>query len=103
MPRKVERLAGDALTSPVRITVGEVGGANEDIKQVGSAACKMVQGPGSCVAAIHHGRSWGVNACSSIRPAARLPTELNHLLAATSLKQSAARCGHGAEVAAACQ
>lgn len=35
MPRKVERLAGDALTSPVRITVGEVGGANEDIKQVG--------------------------------------------------------------------
>lgn len=34
MPRKVERLAGDALTSPVRITVGEVGGANEDIKQV---------------------------------------------------------------------
>lgn len=36
MPRKVERLAGDALTSPVRITVGEVGGANEDIKQVSS-------------------------------------------------------------------
>lgn len=34
MPRKVERLAGDALTSPVRITVGAVGGANEDIKQV---------------------------------------------------------------------
>lgn len=35
MPRRVERLAADALTSPIRITVGEVGGANEDIKQVG--------------------------------------------------------------------
>lgn len=34
MPRRVERLAGDALTSPVRITVGEVGAANEDIRQV---------------------------------------------------------------------
>lgn len=34
MPNKVERLVRDALTSPVRITVGEVGAANEDIKQV---------------------------------------------------------------------
>lgn len=34
MPTKVERLVRDALTSPVRITVGEVGAANEDIKQV---------------------------------------------------------------------
>jgi ATP-dependent RNA helicase DDX42 len=34
MPRKVERLAADALTSPIRITVGEVGAANEDVKQV---------------------------------------------------------------------
>lgn len=34
MPRRVERLAADALTSPIRITVGEVGAANEDIKQV---------------------------------------------------------------------
>ena len=34
MPRKVERLVRDALTAPIRITVGEVGGANEDVKQV---------------------------------------------------------------------
>ena len=33
MPRKVERLAADALTNPVRVTVGTVGGANEDVKQ----------------------------------------------------------------------
>lgn len=33
MPTKVERLVRDALTSPVRITVGEVGAANEDITQ----------------------------------------------------------------------
>lgn len=36
MPTKVERLVRDALTSPVRITVGEVGAANEDITQVRS-------------------------------------------------------------------
>lgn len=35
MPQKVDRLVRDALTSPVRITVGEVGAANEDIRQVG--------------------------------------------------------------------
>jgi ATP-dependent RNA helicase DDX42 len=34
MPNKVERLVADALTSPVRITVGEVGAANTDIRQV---------------------------------------------------------------------
>jgi ATP-dependent RNA helicase DDX42 len=34
MPRKVERLAADALTSPVRITVGVTGTANEDVKQI---------------------------------------------------------------------
>ena len=34
MPTKVERLVRDALTSPVRISVGEIGAANEDIKQV---------------------------------------------------------------------
>ena len=34
MPQKVDRLVRDALTSPVRITVGEVGAANEDIRQV---------------------------------------------------------------------
>ena len=33
MPNKVERLVQDALTSPVRVTVGEVGAANDDIKQ----------------------------------------------------------------------
>ncbi|KAG7667857.1 hypothetical protein Ndes2526B_g01740 [Nannochloris sp. 'desiccata'] len=34
MPRRVERLAADALTSPVRITVGVTGTANEDVKQI---------------------------------------------------------------------
>ncbi|ERN02145.1 hypothetical protein AMTR_s00045p00182070 [Amborella trichopoda] len=34
MPRKVERLAREILTDPVRVTVGEVGMANEDISQV---------------------------------------------------------------------
>lgn len=34
MPNKVERLVRDALTSPVRINVGEAGVANEDITQV---------------------------------------------------------------------
>ena len=33
MPNKVERLVQDALTSPVRVTVGEIGAANDDIKQ----------------------------------------------------------------------
>jgi hypothetical protein len=41
MPRKVERLAADALTSPVRVTVGEVGAANEDIKQVGPTCLSL--------------------------------------------------------------
>ncbi|PKU86302.1 DEAD-box ATP-dependent RNA helicase 24 [Dendrobium catenatum] len=34
MPRKVERLARECLTDPIRVTVGEVGMANEDITQV---------------------------------------------------------------------
>ncbi|CAN6469038.1 unnamed protein product [Victoria cruziana] len=34
MPRKVERLAREILTDPIRVTVGEVGMANEDITQV---------------------------------------------------------------------
>lgn len=34
MPRKVERLAREILTDPVRVTVGEVGMANEDVTQV---------------------------------------------------------------------
>ncbi|PKA62317.1 DEAD-box ATP-dependent RNA helicase 24 [Apostasia shenzhenica] len=33
MPRKVERLARESLTDPVRVTVGEIGMANEDITQ----------------------------------------------------------------------
>eukprot|EP00899_Mesostigma_viride_P010304 jgi/Mesvir1/19275/Mv10354-RA.3 len=34
MPGRVERLAREALTSPVRVTVGEVGVANSDIRQL---------------------------------------------------------------------
>uniref|UniRef100_A0A453I8J6 RNA helicase n=1 Tax=Aegilops tauschii subsp. strangulata TaxID=200361 RepID=A0A453I8J6_AEGTS len=34
MPCKVERLAREILTDPIRVTVGQVGSANEDIKQV---------------------------------------------------------------------
>ncbi|CAM6121392.1 unnamed protein product [Calypogeia fissa] len=34
MPRKVERLAREVLSDPIRVTVGEVGSANEDITQV---------------------------------------------------------------------
>ncbi|KAF5745928.1 DEAD-box ATP-dependent RNA helicase 24 [Tripterygium wilfordii] len=34
MPRKVEKLAREILADPVRVTVGEVGMANEDITQV---------------------------------------------------------------------
>ncbi|KAG9157191.1 hypothetical protein Leryth_004875 [Lithospermum erythrorhizon] len=34
MPRKVEKLAREILTDPIRVTVGEVGMANEDITQV---------------------------------------------------------------------
>lgn len=34
MPRKVEKLAREILSDPVRVTVGEVGVANEDITQI---------------------------------------------------------------------
>lgn len=34
MPTKVDNLVRDCLTTPVRITVGEVGAANQDIQQV---------------------------------------------------------------------
>ncbi|KAL5700291.1 RNA helicase [Ranunculus cassubicifolius] len=34
MPRKIEKLAREILTDPVRVTVGEVGMANEDITQL---------------------------------------------------------------------
>ena len=33
MPTKVDNLVRDCLTTPVRITVGEVGAANQDIQQ----------------------------------------------------------------------
>lgn len=34
MPRKIEKLAREILTDPVRVTVGEIGMANEDITQL---------------------------------------------------------------------
>ncbi|KAK4372420.1 hypothetical protein RND71_007804 [Anisodus tanguticus] len=34
MPHKVEKLAREILTDPVRVTVGEIGTANEDITQI---------------------------------------------------------------------
>jgi len=34
MPYKVERLTREILNDPIRVTVGQVGSANEDIKQV---------------------------------------------------------------------
>ncbi|KAL8951196.1 MAG: hypothetical protein Q9222_002826 [Ikaeria aurantiellina] len=34
MPTKVDNLVRDCLTTPVRITVGEVGAANQDIRQL---------------------------------------------------------------------
>lgn len=34
MPRRVERLAREILSEPVRVTVGEIGMANEDITQI---------------------------------------------------------------------
>ncbi|KAG6556407.1 hypothetical protein Mapa_002350 [Marchantia paleacea] len=34
MPRRVERLAREVLSDPIRVTVGEVGRANEDISQL---------------------------------------------------------------------
>lgn len=34
MPRRVERLAREILSNPVRVTVGEIGKANEDITQI---------------------------------------------------------------------
>lgn len=39
MPTKVDNLVRDCLTTPVRITVGEVGAANQDIQQVPHFAC----------------------------------------------------------------
>ncbi|KAK9915167.1 hypothetical protein WJX75_005510 [Coccomyxa subellipsoidea] len=34
LPNKIDRLVQDALTSPVRVTVGEIGAANDDIRQI---------------------------------------------------------------------
>ena len=43
MPTKVDNLVRDCLTTPVRITVGEVGAANQDIQQVSSQhSCCLV-------------------------------------------------------------
>ena len=58
MPTKVERLVRDALTSPVRISVGEIGAANEDIKQVA---------PSSAIISILV-EIWGTSAASSQIP-----------------------------------
>lgn len=44
MPGKVERLVRDALASPVRVTVGEVGAANEDIRQARPCILQAVFG-----------------------------------------------------------
>ena len=43
LPNKVDRLVQDALTSPVRVTVGEIGAANDDIRQVWHL-CQCVSG-----------------------------------------------------------
>jgi superfamily II DNA/RNA helicase len=49
LPRRIERLISDALSNPVRITVGQMGVANEDIRQaaevsrVGSGVQKTMQ------------------------------------------------------------
>lgn len=57
MPRKVERLVTDALAGPVRVAVGELGAANEDVTQVtpvsflfietSLSVCSYVSHPGS--------------------------------------------------------
>ncbi len=42
MPTKVDNLVRDCLTTPVRITVGEVGAANQDIQQASSVCLKQL-------------------------------------------------------------
>ncbi len=42
MPTKVDNLVRDCLTTPVRITVGEVGAANQDIQQASSVRLKQL-------------------------------------------------------------
>lgn len=42
MPTKVDNLVRDCLTTPVRITVGEVGAANQDIQQASFTACSYL-------------------------------------------------------------
>lgn len=44
MPTKVDNLVRDCLTTPVRITVGEVGAANQDIQQVSARETQALQG-----------------------------------------------------------
>lgn len=40
MPKRVERLAREVLADPIRVTVGEIGSANEDITQVSVAVSR---------------------------------------------------------------
>ena len=40
MPNKVNNLVSDCLTTPVRVTVGEIGAANQDIQQASSLCCQ---------------------------------------------------------------
>ena len=51
MPTKVDNLVRDCLTTPVRITVGEVGAANQDIQQV--SITKLLQSISTIVLASH--------------------------------------------------
>ncbi len=66
MPTRVERLVRDALTSPVRITVGEVGAANEDVRQARPRALGNLPGvqrfDAVCASLIQvpAGRAWHV-------------------------------------------
>ena len=39
MPNKVNNLVSDCLTTPVRVTVGEIGAANQDIQQASFLCC----------------------------------------------------------------
>lgn len=88
MPRRVERLAADALTSPIRITVGEVGAANEDIKQAGGRGRGEGGGAVPCVC-VHSAVGAAFARYSGRRPsdAASLP----HLSRATSADAPAER------------
>jgi hypothetical protein len=61
MPRKVENLVRDALTTPVRITVGEVGAANEDIKQARFLATMLTVVSAALAPQLREGKKQGRN------------------------------------------